>query len=239
MADTLTALDATFLELEQHDDGALMSIGGVMVFDPLPDRRVPSLEEVCERVGARLARLPRFSQRLSAPRTGGFAWPQWVDDPRFEVRDHVRHVALPAPGDPGQLCDWAGDFYSHRLDRARPLWEMALIEGLENGRWALAHKMHHSLPDGDGSLAVVQVLLDPEPDPAPVEEAGPTHAQQAGPPGDGLTAIPQPLVQAIPQPVVQAAGAGARTAAGAAHAILHPREALARSLSLADLFVQD
>ena len=95
MSDSLTALDATFLELEQHDEGALMSIGGVLVFDPLPRGTAPTVDEVCAGLGPRLGQLPRYSQRLSSPRTGAFAWPRWADDPRFRLRDHVTRVALP------------------------------------------------------------------------------------------------------------------------------------------------
>src|ERR1700758_2888188 len=120
MADTLTALDAPFLELEQQEEGALMSIGGLMVFDPLPHGRPPTVEAVRANLMPRLKQLPRYSQRLSSPRTGGLAWPRWVDDDRFDVRDHVAHVALPAPGNEEQLAEWAADFYSHRLDRTRP-----------------------------------------------------------------------------------------------------------------------
>ena len=120
MSDTLTALDATFLEVEQQDEGALMSIGGVSVFDPVPGGGAPTIEEVCADLSARLDQLPRYSQRLSSTRTGGFAWPRWTDDDRFRIRDHVSHVALPAPGGHEELCAWAADFYSHRLDRTRP-----------------------------------------------------------------------------------------------------------------------
>jgi hypothetical protein len=77
----------------------------------------------------------------------------------------VAHVALPAPGGYAELCEWAADFYSHRLDRTRPLWEMALIEGLPGGRWAIAHKTHHCLVDGVGSVDVAYLLLDTEPNP--------------------------------------------------------------------------
>src|SRR5947209_2912331 len=121
MPDTITALDATFLELEQLDEGALMSIGGVMVFDPLPGGGVPAIDDVRANLVARLSRLPRYTQRLSATRAGGWSWPQWTEDERFNIHDHVRHAALPAPGSHAQLCDWAADFYSHPLDRTRPL----------------------------------------------------------------------------------------------------------------------
>lgn len=230
MADSLTALDATFLELEQQDEGALMGIGGVSVFDPVPGGGTPSVEEVCENLAARLDYLPRYSQRLSSPRTGGLAWPRWVDDERFMIRDHVAHVALPAPGGQRELCEWAGDFYSHRLDRTRPLWEMALIEGLPEGRWAIAHKTHHCLVDGVGSVDVAYLLLDTEPNP-------PERPHPPLPPSDSSLArafVPRP-----PQSIVNVATAGARVARAGAHAALHPREALDRSRALGELIIRD
>lgn len=231
MPDTLTALDATFLELEQRDEGALMHIGGVMVFDPLPGGGAPTVEELCAHLALRLARLPRYSQRLSATRTGGLAWPTWRDDERFDIRTHVGHVALPAPGNDDQLCEWAADFYSHRLDRTRPLWEIVLIEGLEEGRWALAHKTHHCLVDGVGSVDVAYLLLDAEPDEQPLSSLpSPTAPQQS---------VLHPFLPHRPQPLFQAAAAGGHAAQAAAHAMLHPRNALARSRSMAELVVRD
>ena len=231
MSDTLTALDATFLELEQQDEGALMSIGGVSVFDPMPGGGTPPIEEVCANLGARLDQLPRYSQRLSSVRTGGLGWPRWTDDDRFCIRDHISHVALPAPGGHAELCEWAADFYSHRLDRTRPLWEMALIDGLAEGRWALAHKTHHCLVDGVGSVDVAYLLLDTEPN-APERPPAP-------PPLPGNTSVLQPFVPSPPQPIANVAQAGARVARAGVHAALHPREALERSAALAELIVRD
>src|SRR6201987_3924489 len=204
MDDRLTALDATFLELEQQDEGALMSIGGVLVFEPTPEGGAPTVEELCANLGPRLDQLPRYSQRLSATRTGGFAWPRWTDDRRFRIRDPVAHVALPAPGGQAELCEWAADFYSHRLDRTRPLWEMALIEGLPDGRWAIAHKTHHCLVDGVGSVDVASRLLDPEPTP-------PERPLAPPPPLDNDSLL-RSLVPGPPQPIADGAYAGARVA---------------------------
>ena len=231
MTDTLTALDATFLELEQLDEGALMSIGGVSVFDPVPGGGAPSIEEVCANLGARLDQLPRYSQRLSSVRTGGFGWPRWTDDDRFCISDHISHVALPAPGGHAELCEWAADFYSHRLDRTRPLWEMALIEGLAEGRWALAHKTHHCLVDGVGSVDVAYVLLDTEPNPPERPPAPP-------PPPDNNSVL-WPFVPSPPQPIANVAQAGAHVARAGVHAALHPREALERSAAVTELIVRD
>jgi WS/DGAT/MGAT family acyltransferase len=231
MTETLTALDATFLELEQQDEGALMSIGGVSVFDPVPGGGAPPIDEVCANLDSRLDQLPRYSQRLSAVRTGGLGWPRWTDDERFRIRDHITHVALPHPGGQAELCEWAADFYSHRLDRTRPLWEMALIEGLAEGRWAMAHKTHHCLVDGVGSVDVAYLLLDTEPIP-------PERPQTPVPPSSDSLVL-RPLVPSPPQPITNAAQAGARVARAGMHAALHPREALERSAALAELIVRD
>jgi len=228
--DHLTALDATFLELEQMDEGATMHIGGVMVFDPLPDGTVPALEAVCTDIASRLTLLPRYSQRLSSERTGGLTWPHWQEDPQFDIRNHVHRAALPAAGGDAELCEWTADYFSHRLDRTRPLWEMVLVEGLEHGRWALATKTHHCLVDGVGSVDVVHLLLDAEP---PVL---PTAVQPAA---DVPRSLWQTLAPHPPDAVAELARTGARAAAGGIHAALHPRETLEKSRSLAELIVHD
>jgi WS/DGAT/MGAT family acyltransferase len=158
-------------------------------------------------------------------------WPRWTDDERFRIRDHITHVALPAPGGRAELCDWAADFYSHRLDRTRPLWEMALIEGLAEGRWAIAHKTHHCLVDGVGSVDVAYLLLDTEPNP-------PERPQTPVPPSTDSLVL-RPLVPSPPQSITNAAQAGARVARAGMHAALHPREALERSAAVAELIVRD
>ena len=150
---------------------------------------------------------------------------------RFRIRDHVTHVALPAPGGQAELCEWAADFYSHRLDRRRPLWEMALIDGLAEGRWAVAHKTHHCLVDGVGSVDVAYLLLDTEPNPPEREPASP-------PPRDNVSLL-RPFVPTPPQPIADVAHAGARVARAGVHAALHPRESLERSRSLAELIVRE
>lgn len=230
MTDQLTALDATFLELEQMDEGATMHIGGIMVFDPLPKGGVPTLEAVRSKIVSRLTRLPRYTQRLSAERTGGLTWPTWEPDPRFDLANHVQRAALPKPGGDAELCAWAGDFFSHRLDRTRPLWEMVLVEGLEGGRWALASKTHHALVDGVGSVDVVRLLLEREPRRARAASAAGAEEEQA--PGGGQ--VPGPL-----RAMAELARSGARAASGSVHAALHPRDTLERSRALAELIVRD
>src|SRR3954452_3382937 len=112
MAEHLSALDATFLELEEADDAAHMHIGAVSIFDG----DAPTVEELRELLSARMGVLPRYHQRLSTHRTGGLRWPAWVEDERYDLTAHVRHATLPAPGGEEELLEFAADYWSHRLD---------------------------------------------------------------------------------------------------------------------------
>jgi diacylglycerol O-acyltransferase / wax synthase len=227
VADTLTALDGTFLRLEELDEGALMTLGGVMVFDPPAGGVVLTVDAVREHLAARLSELPRYMQRLSSTRTGSLAWPHWVPDEHFDIRHHVDRTELPAPGDDGQLHDWTGEFFSRPLDRTRPLWEMVLIDGLESGRWALGWKTHHCLVDGVVAVDLIALLLAPGPtartEPAPPKRASRDRAWRAQ----------------VPAPAAHAADAGLRAGSAAIHAAAHPREALDRSRRVAELIVRD
>src|SRR6476646_5033972 len=103
--DQLTALDATFLELEEADDSAVMHIGGALVFAPLPGGGTPAIGRLREHLEQRLDLLPRYRQKLGAPRTGGLSWPSWEADEHFEIEAHVRHATLPRPGEEGEFLE--------------------------------------------------------------------------------------------------------------------------------------
>ena len=164
MTDHLTALDAAFLELEEGDASAHMHIGWTMVFDPLPAGGTPRVEDVHRLLEERLSLLPRFRRRLSAPDTGTLTYPTWVADEEFDVASQVSRATVPEPGGRDELLDWVAEFYSRRLDRTRPLWEMALLDGLAGDRWAIAVKVHHCLVDGMSGVSLTGLMLDPEPD---------------------------------------------------------------------------
>jgi diacylglycerol O-acyltransferase len=230
--DQLTALDATFLELEQADDSALMHIGGALLFASLPGGGTPAIGQLREHLEQRMGVLPRYRQKLSVPRTGGLSWPSWERDQRFEIEAHVRHATLPSPGTEREFLDWISDFYSHRLDRSRPLWEMVLLDGLADGRWALVTKTHHCLVDGVGSVDLVDLLLDAEP--APRQSTMPQPARVPASVEDWHRWLPHP-----PASVGQAAGAGVAAARSGAHALMHPRETLERSREILELLVRD
>ena len=158
--DRLTSIDASFLH--QEGSASHMHIGGVLVFEGPP----PRFGDYLDHVRRRLHLVPRYRQKLVTPplETGR---PLWVDDPSFNLEYHVRHAALPAPGNEEQLFRLAGRIASQQLDRNKPLWESWLVEGLEDDRFALIFKTHHSLVDGVSGVDLATVLFDLEPRPAP------------------------------------------------------------------------
>ncbi len=226
MGEQLSMLDTMFLELEQFDESAHMHIGAALIFDPLPGGGTPDIVEFCDYLRGRVGILPRFAQQISGAHAGPLTWLTWEPAKEFDSDAHVHHVTLPAPGGEAELYEWLGDFWSHRLDRHRPLWEMTLVDGLEEGRWALATKTHHCLVDGVGSLDIADALLDASPDAAP-------SPLQPLPNGDGEVAEHgNGRFWLSPGLVLR----GARAGVGAA---LHPRESLDRVRAAVELIVRE
>jgi diacylglycerol O-acyltransferase / wax synthase len=173
VADRLSALDASFLHLE--DASAHMHVASVMLFDGEP----PPYAELIEAIERRLHLVPRYRQRLAeVPFAQGR--PKWVDDPHLNLRYHVRSTALPSPGSEAQLKALAGRVFSQQLDRDKPLWEIWLVEGLEGDRFGVLAKTHHALVDGISGVDIVTVLFDSAPEPA-------------APPDPGEPWLPRPL----------------------------------------------
>ena len=224
MGEQLTMLDTMFLELEQFDESAHMHIGAALIFDPPPGGGVPEITAMRDHMRERVGILPRFAQQLSGTHAGPLSWLTWEPATGFDRDAHVLHATLPAPGGDAELLAWLGDFWSHRLDRRRPLWEMTLLDGLEGGRWALASKTHHCLVDGVGSLDIGHVLLDATPD-------APPRPPQALPEGEGDDAE-HGRFWLSPGLVLR----GARAGVGAA---THPRESLDRVRAAVELVVRD
>lgn len=226
MGEQLSMLDTMFLELEQADESAHMHIGAALVFDPLPDGGTPDIAALREHIRARVGVLPRFAQQLSGSHAGPLTWLTWEPAEALDIDAHVHHATLPAPGAEAELHEWLGDFWSHRLDRHRPLWEMTLVDGLQGGRWALATKTHHCLVDGVGSVDIGHLLLDVSPQAAPLP--------------------PQPLAPRAPHDGEHGSGRfwlspglvvrGARAGLGAA---LHPRASLDHMRAAVELIVRE
>jgi diacylglycerol O-acyltransferase / wax synthase len=187
----LTGLDSSFLHLER--DSAHMHVGGAMVFEG----PAPSHEELLEQIDSRLHLVPRYRQRLAfVPFNQGR--PVWVDDPHFKAIFHVRHTALPRPGSEDELARLAGRVFSQPLDRSRPLWELWLVEGLADGRFALLSKTHHALVDGVSGVDIATVLFDSSPDPLPV--AAPDRVWVPRPLPSGAELLADALVERAVMP---------------------------------------
>jgi diacylglycerol O-acyltransferase / wax synthase len=160
--DRLTAVDASFLHQEGPDShmhvGALVTLEGP----------APAMHEFLDSLRGRLHLVPRYRQKLAFP-PAATGRPLWVDDADFSLEYHVRHTALPAPGSEEQLRNLLARIYSQQLDRHKPLWELWVVEGLNDGSWALITKTHHALIDGIAGIDLATVMFDITPVPREVE----------------------------------------------------------------------
>src|ERR1700735_596923 len=152
-SDRLSPLDASFLHIEDHVSH--MHIASVAIFEGPP----PPFGDVVAMVEAKLDLVPRYRQKVrSVPFELGR--PVWVDDPHFNIEYHLRHTALPAPGGETELRKLVGRVMAQQLDRTKPLWEIWVVEGLEDGRWAMLAKTHHALVDGISGTDLLAVIMD-------------------------------------------------------------------------------
>lgn len=223
--DRLTALDASFLHLENIETP--MHVGAVTTFEGAPfidgSGRF-KLAEVRRLVDSRLHLIPRFRKRLmTVPFDQGR--PIWVDDDRFDIAFHVRLTALPAPGDREQLLALAARVQTQMLDRTRPLWELWFVDGLEGGKVGLIQKTHHSLVDGVSGVDVATVLLDFTREPNPVS----SPEWIAEPPPESGRLLADSLLERVREPteIVRSV----RSAVRAPHRALERATQLRRAVS--------
>src|ERR1051326_6388928 len=173
--DRLSAVDASFLA--QEGRASHMHVGAVLLFEGPP----PACEELIAHVESRLHLVPRYRQKLAFPRLE-MGRPLWIDDPRLNIDYHVRHTAPPAPGSIEELRLLAGRIFSQRLDRSKPLWEIWLVQGLSDKRFALITKTHHAMVDGVSGVDLATVLFDLGPVPQTVQPDEPwvAHPEPSG-----------------------------------------------------------
>jgi diacylglycerol O-acyltransferase len=161
LASRMAPSDALFWYAEEALPQFRATIAGLYVLDGVPDAK-----RLAAALDAAIALVPRLRQRvLAVPLHLGL--PEWVDDPHFDRRYHLRHVSAAPPGDERHLLDLAATLFATPFDRERPLWEATWIEGLAGGRSAYFFKMHHSMVDGVGSVAILRAITQAAPDEAP------------------------------------------------------------------------
>ena len=153
-----------------------MHIAGLAIYDPSTANGPVTFKGILDHIRARMPLVPTYYERMvRVPFDYDHPW--WVVDPEFDLEFHVRHIALPHPGDWRQLCIQAARLHARELDLDRPLWEMYVIEGLDNvegvppGSFAVVTKTHHAAVDGVSGVELASIINDLEPDAAP--PAGP------------------------------------------------------------------
>jgi len=183
----MSAIDSSFLHVE--NDTTPMHIGGVSIFEGPP----PAFSELRSMVDAKLGLVPRYRQKVRSVPLGA-GTPVWIEDPHFSLDYHVRHSALPAPGSEAQLRQMAARVFSQHLDRNKPLWELWMVEGLDEGRWALLSKVHHCMVDGVAATDLMSVMFSdtspgsvrrwtPAPEPSGIEILAHTLLRRLSPSG--------------------------------------------------------
>lgn len=158
----LGGLDAAFLSLEEGH--SRLHVAAVLVLDPPEGRRSlfsPSTRfaQIRRLVEERIHLVPPLRQRV-LPAPFGLHHPVWVDDPSFDLDDHLHRAGLPAPGGPRELEELVADLLARPLDLSRPLWEMAVIEGLRDERTAVVARLHHAILDGVSGASVLAAFFD-------------------------------------------------------------------------------
>jgi diacylglycerol O-acyltransferase len=232
----LTSLDSQFLALENARQTG--HVGGMAILDPstTPDGTLTSAD-IQAVIVERLPLLPPLRWRLVEVPLG-LDYPYWIDDPDFDIDFHVREIALPSPGDDHQLAEQVARIMSRQLDRARPLWELYVIQGLKAGHVGMLTKIHHSVIDGMSGAEVMGLLLDlgPEaprlpdlPDWKGEVDAVPSTMEMLGRGVMGLPRYPLRILEALPSAIpnlqdtpfstLPGAGLAGRLATGALRAM--------------------
>jgi diacylglycerol O-acyltransferase / wax synthase len=215
--DWMSPMDSSFLHVE--NDVTPMHIGAVSLFEgPAPD-----FEALKEMVASKLDIVPRYRQKVRFVPLGAGS-PVWIDDPHFSLDYHVRHTGIPKPGTEEQLRQMASRVFSQHLDRNKPLWELWMVEGIQDGRWALLSKVHHCMVDGVAATDLMSVMFSdttgverrrewaPGPEPSSIEILARTLAHKASPAGQ-LQALQRTI--AAPGETLRSLGEFARAAAAA------------------------
>ncbi len=176
----LTGLDASFLYLETPQQ--LLHVCGLIVLDADTIPGGYRFERFRDAVGDRVKDVPMFTRKLKHV-PFGLDHPLWVDDPDWDVKRHIHRLALPAPGGKQELTELCGHLASMPMDRARPLWEMWVIEGVATGEVVVFSKMHHASVDGVNGSNMISHLCSLEPDQPPMDLA-PSVERPGAAPGD-------------------------------------------------------
>jgi WS/DGAT/MGAT family acyltransferase len=198
--ESMSAQDAAFLHIENGNNP--MHIGSVAVLEG----PAPRYGDLVRLIASKLPMVPRYRQKVrTAP--GGIGRPVWVDDPHFQILYHIRNTAVPRPGGGDELRNLAGRVFAQMLDRSKPLWEVWMVDGLEDGRWAIISKVHHCMVDGVSATDLLTLIFDVSEDASPLPERVPWAADDE----PGILAVTlHGVARAVAEPVERALSTPAR-----------------------------
>ena len=170
----LTGLDGSFLYMETPT--TFGHVNGLAIYDR-PSKDFDPYATVYERFASMVGVLEPMRRRVvEVPM--GLDHPYWVMDPNFDLDFHIRHMSLAPPGRPDQLAEQISRIVGRPMDRSRPLWEVYVIEGLQEGTWALLTKYHHATIDGASGVIMINMLNDLSPDAPPPGESPPWDPEE-------------------------------------------------------------
>lgn len=177
----LSGQDASFVYMETANTP--MHIGSVGIYDPAtaPGGFV-RFKDILRFIESRMGSARSFRQRLVRV-PFDLDHPYWIEDPEFDIEYHVRHIALPKPGDWRQLCIQVARLHSRPLDLNKPLWEFTIVEGLDNveglppGCFALVAKVHHAAIDGMSGVEMSAAIHDTDAEMRPREASDAWRAE--------------------------------------------------------------
>lgn len=192
----LSGLDASFLYLESS--AQLMHVCGLLLLDPSTVPGGYTYDRMREDLDRRVRAIPAFRRKLRQVPLE-IDHPVWVDDTDFDIDRHLHRLAVPAPGGPDELAELCAHMAGIPLDRSRPLWEMSVIEGLENGKIAVFTKMHHATVDGVSGSSMLSVLCSLEPD-APLLDLGVDSAAMSARDPGALELFGRGLLSTVTKP---------------------------------------
>ncbi len=192
----MSTLDAGFFFVEHEN--VPMHLGSLALFEG----PAPAYDDLVRLFAAKLPLVPRYRQVVRTTPLHVFR-PAWADDEHFEIGYHLRHAAVPKPGGDDQLRNLSARIFAQRLDRARPLWEVWFLEGIEGGRWAILSKVHHCMVDGVGGTDLMTVMFDIGPD----QERPEPVSWEPDPGPSVLSLVADGLADAVTWPLRQLTGA--------------------------------
>lgn len=152
--------------------------GGLIILDP-GRRKNWGFEQFRKHTETQIGQIPQFRWRLHQVPLG-LDLPYWVKDEQFNIDRHVRKIAVPSPGDDAALAELVGFLYSKHMDRNHALWEAWFIEGLAGGRYAVFHKVHHCLMDGQGAARLMEYMFEDGPRAKPRKLSGELASAEPG-----------------------------------------------------------